>query len=93
MDIIDGISRNVQRALETKCDISSPDIIIDGLWKMDHMKPLFPEKICRLLRSIAAQDHQAVQIQLVVGMLHCLHLVQTILIRNPHQLKRLPGCP
>ena len=42
-----------------------------------------------LLGSVAAQDHQAVQTQFVVILLHGLYLVQSVFIRYAHIFKRL----
>ena len=91
MDAVDALRRNVHGALKAKRHICSPDIIVDRLGKMNDIQTLLAQKIRRFLGSVAAQNDQAVQIQLLIGLLHGLHLVQAVLVRRPHILKRLSG--
>ena len=92
VDTVDCIGRNVNRTLETECHIRSINIIVDGLWQMDDVQSLFTQQICCFLCSVSPEDHQAVQTQFVVILLHGLYLVQSVFIRCTHQLERLSGC-
>ena len=89
MNAVDCIRCDIDGTLKTKGHIRSINIIVNGLREMNDIQPLFPKQVCRLLCSVTAQDDQTVQIQLVVSLLHGLDLVQSVLIRNTHQLKRL----
>ena len=91
MNLINGICGNINRALEAKSHIRSPQVIVNRLRKGYDMQPFFSQHIRRLVCTISSKHNQAVQVQLVICMLHSFHLVQTILIRHPHQLKRLSG--
>ena len=92
MDAVDCICSNIHCALETKRHISSEDIIVDGLRKMDDVQPFFTEKVCSLLCTISTKDHEAVQTQFVIRLLHGFHLIETFFVRYTHQFKRLTGC-
>ena len=92
MDAVDCICSNIHCALETKSHISSEDIIVDGLRKMDDVQPFFAEKVCSLLCTIATKDHEAVQTQFVIRLLHGFYLIETFFVRYTHQFKRLTGC-
>ena len=91
MNAVNGLRCNVNGTLKTESNIRSVNIIINGLRKMDDIQPFLPKQIGSLLGSVAAQNHQTVKIQLVVGLLHSLHLIQAVLIRHTHQLKGLTG--
>ena len=91
MNAVDALGRDIHRALEAEGHVRSPDIIVNRLRHMEDVQTFFPQKVRRLLGSVSAQDHQAVQTQLVVGLLHGLHLVQPLLVRHPHHLERLTG--
>ncbi len=91
MDTVDRVARNVDRTLETERYIRSVNIIIDRLRQVDNVETLLTQQICCFLRSVTAEDHETVQIQLVIILLHCLHLVQTVFVRNTHLLERLAG--
>ena len=88
MDVVDRCRGNIHRALEAECHVRSPEIIVDGLGQRNHVESFFLQQIRRLMRSISAQNHKAVQLQLVIILLHRLDLVQSVLIRIPHLLKR-----
>ena len=91
MDTVDAIRSDIHCALKTKGHIRAPDIVIDGLRHMDNIQALLPKKVGSLLGSVSAQNHQAVQTQLMVGMLHGLYLVQSVFIRHPHHFEGLAG--
>ena len=91
MDTVDRICRDIHCTLESECQKRYPQINLDRLRQREDIKPFLPQKIRRLMRPVSSEDHKAVQIQLMIGVLHRLHLVQSLLIRNPHQFKWLPG--
>ena len=93
MNTVDGICRNVYRTLESERHIRSPQIIIDRLWKCNDIQPFLPQKIRRLMRPVSSKDHKAIQVQLMVSVLHRFHFIQSLLIRNPHEFKWLSRCP
>ena len=93
MDLVYGIRRNIHRTLEPEGHVRSPQVIVDRLRKRNNMQSLFPQHICRLMGAIPSKYHQTVKVQLMICMLHSLHLVKAILIRHPHHLERLSGCP
>ena len=92
MDAVNGICCDLQSALEAKGHICTPDIIINGLRKMDDIQAFLAEKIGGFLRSVSAEDHKTVKTELIVSLFHGLNLVQSLLIRNPHQFEWLSGC-
>ena len=89
MDAIDCLACNVDRALETKGDIRSVYIIVDRLRKMNDIQAFLAQQVCSLLCSVAPKDHDAIQIQLIIILLHRFYLIQTVFIRYTHQLERL----
>ena len=93
MDAIQDIGGDINRALESKGLIRAPQIIIDGFRHGNHVQPLLPEQVGRFVSAVAAQNHQAVQLQLFIGGLHGFHLIHAVFIHHPHQLERLAGGP
>ena len=91
VNTVDGIRCNVHGALETKGHVRPPQVIVNGLGKGDDVQSLRPQKISRLMRPVSAKDHDAVQAQLVIVLLHGIHLVDAVLIRILNGLKRRPG--
>ena len=91
MDAVDHVRRDINRALESERHIRSPQIIVDRLGQRHHIQPLFAQQVCRLVSPVSTQDHQTVKLQFVIILFHGLHLIQAILIRLSHQLKRRSG--
>ena len=91
MNTVDRIAGDIDGTLKSKGHIRSIDVIVNGLWKMDHIQPFLTQKIGCLLCTIAPQNDQTIQIEFIVSLFHCLDLIQTILIRNPHLFERLSG--
>ena len=92
MDAVNNSCRNVQCALETKGNICTINIIVDCLRQMNDIQPFLPKQICCFLCAISTKDHQTVKAQFMIGMLHCSHFIQPVLIRYTHIFKRLTGC-
>ena len=89
MDTVNTVRCDINCTLESKGHVGTPDIIIDGLGEMDDIESLFTQKIGCLLCSITAQDHQTIQIQSAVVLLHGCYPVQSVFIRYAHIFKRL----
>ena len=91
MNAVNSLGGNVHRAVETESHIGSPQVIVNGLGKGNDVKAFLPEKVRSLLASVAAKDHQALQLQFFIGMFHGLHFIQAVFIRYAHLFKWLPG--
>src|SRR5699024_3352301 len=89
---VNCIRSNVYCALESESHLRSPEIIVNCLRKSNNIQSFFPKHIGCFVGSVSSKYHKAVQIQLVICMLNRFHLVQTVLVRNTHQLERLSGC-
>ena len=91
MDTVNGIGRNLHCTVKSEGHIRSPEIIINGFGQGNHVKALLAEEIGCFLASVSAENDQTAEFQLSIGMLHRFYLIQTILIRHTHLLKRLAG--
>ena len=92
MNAVNRVCRDVHRTVKAKGHIRSVDVVINRFRKMNDVQAFFTEKICCLLGSVSAENHQAVEAELVIVLLHGFHLVEAILIRLSHQFERLTGC-
>ena len=88
VDIIDALCRDINRALEAEGHVGSPEVVVDRLGKCDHVETFFAEKVGCLGGSVSAAHYKAIQLQLVIGLLHCLYLVEAVLIGLMDRLKR-----
>ena len=70
MDIVNYIGGNIDCALEAEGRISTPYIVVDGLGQGHDVHTRVHEQLCALLRSVAAHDDEAVEIQLIICVLH-----------------------
>ena len=91
MNAVNRMCGNIRCTLKTKRHICSPDVIVNRFWQGKDMQSFLPQKIRCFMGSISSKNHQAFQLELPVMLLHGFHLIQTIFIRYPHQLKRLTG--
>ena len=89
MDAVDGLGSHVHRALEAEGHIRAPQVVVDGLGQGDDVQALLAQEVGGLMGAVASQDHQAVQLELVIGLLHGRNLVHPIL---PGDLDGLEGC-
>ena len=78
VDIVD----NTGGGLEAEGLVGAVDVVVDGLGQGDDVHPRVLEQLGALLGAVAAQDHQAVQIQAVVGVQHGGHHVVAVLVHN-----------
>ena len=89
VDAVDDLGSNIHRRVETKGKIGAIDIIVDGLGQTDHVEPFLAEQVGRLVRAVAAQSHQAVELEILVGLFHGGYLVHAALVNHPHVAERL----
>ena len=93
MDGIDDRRRDIDGRLEAKCRVRAPKVVINGLGQRDNVDPVLCQQVGRLVRAVAAQDHQAVEARLFAGLQHLFELGLLVLVGFLlHHLKRLAGC-
>ena len=83
-----GSSGHIHRALETKGHVGSPQIIVNGLGQGHHIKALCTQEVRGFMGAVSSQDHQAVELKLIIILLHGLHFIHAVLIRILDRLKR-----
>ena len=88
MDAVDGIRSNIYCALETEGHISTPQVIVDGLGQGHDIQSFLAQQVSRLVSAVTTENYKAVQLQLVIVLLHGFHFVQPVGIRI---LNRLEG--
>ena len=91
VNTVNGIRRNIYRTLETKGHICAINVIVNCFRKVDNVQSFFSQKIGCFLRSVTAEDYETVEAEFIISLLHCFHFIQSVLIRNTHQLERLSG--
>ena len=91
VNTVNRICSNIHRTVKSKGHIRSIYIVVNGLRKMNDIQSFLTKQVCCFLCTVATENHQTVQTQLVVILLHGLYLVQSVLIRYTHQLKWLSG--
>lgn len=74
---------------KAECHVRSPNIIVDRLRKPDDFTALRGEQSRRLVRSCAAESYEAVEPELLIGLLHFIELGAIIAVRDGHLLKGL----
>ena len=62
MDAINGIGGNIYCTLETESHIRTPEVIVNRLGQGDYVQALLAQKICCLVSSVTAQNHQTIQL-------------------------------
>ena len=82
------ISSDVNCALEAEGHIRAVQVIVDGLGECHDIETFLAQKVRGLGGSVAAAHDQAVQLQLVVGLLHGLDFVDAVLIGLTDGLER-----
>ena len=92
MDSVNRVGCNIHRTLESKRHIGSPEVIINRLRQCNYIQSLFSQKIGCLMSSVSAKYNKAVQIQLVIRMLHRFHFINAVRSGHSHQFKWLTGC-
>ena len=72
---------------KTEGDLSAPEVVVYGLGKAYDIESLLGEPVGRLERAVATKHAKRIETQLLVGVFHGLHLVETIFIRSSIYLK------
>ena len=91
MNAVNNIGCYIHSALETESHISSPKVVIYGLWKSDNIETFSPETVCSLVCAVSAKYHKTVKVKLMISVLHALYFVISFFIRLVYCLKRHPG--
>ena len=91
MDAVDGIRSNIYCALETEGHISTPQVIVDGLGQGHDIQSFLAQQVRSLVGAVTTENYKAVQLQLVIVLLHGFHFVQPVGIRILDRLERGPG--
>ena len=82
MYVVDHIGGDIHGGLEAEGGIGAVNVVIDGLGQGDHVHAGVRDQLGALLGAVAAHDHQAVQVQAVVGVLHGGDEAVAVLINN-----------
>ena len=88
MDTVDDLGADIHRRVESECHIGAEDVVVDGLGKSDHVKSLFGKHVGGLVSAVAAKSEEAVQFEVLVGVLHFLYLVHLVVLDDLHHLER-----
>ena len=78
VDAVDGLGGHVDGALEAEGHVGAPEVIVDGLGQGDDVEPLGAQEVGGLVGAVAAENHQAFQLELVISLLHGGHLVHAV---------------
>ena len=62
VNAVDGVGRHVYGALKSEGHVSAPQIIVYGLGQGYDVQSFLTQQVGRLLASIAAKHHQALQL-------------------------------
>lgn len=95
---------DVDGARKAKRQLGAPGVVIDGLRQGDNVEALFAQTVGGLGGAVAAQHKQAVELQLMIGVDHCRHLLDAVGLGNiqalngvrlvprmvPPRVKRMP---
>ena len=91
VDAVDGIRCNIHCTLETEGHIGAPQVIINGLGQCYDIQAFLAQQVCGLVGAVTTENYKAVQLQLVIVLLHGFHFVQPVGIRILDRLERGPG--
>ncbi len=89
VDLVDCCRRDIDCRLIAECKVRPPDIVVNGLRKMNDIESFLAKKVCGLLCSVSAENYDAVKAKLIVILLHGSDFIKAVGIRNSHQLERL----
>ena len=91
MNAVEDIRRDLHGAVEAERHISAPDVVVDGLRQGDDIEAFLAQKICGFLCAVATEDDEAVELHLLVVILHVLDFIDAVFIDDAHELERLAG--
>ena len=75
--------------VKTKRHVGSPHGVVDCLRKRHNRNAFLAQKVCRLVRAVAAQNDEAVELHLLEVLLHGAHFVHVVFLNHTHLLERL----
>ena len=78
--------------MEAKGKVCAVQVVVNGLRQADHIQSFFRKKVGCLVRAVAAQGDQAVQLQILVGFLHRGDFVHIIIADDAHVAEGRAGC-
>ncbi len=92
MNAVNDLRADIHRSVETESNVSTKYVVVDCFRQTDNIQPLLGEHIGGLVGSVTAEREQAVQLKLLVGLLHFLNLVHFIVFDYLHHLERGALC-
>ena len=84
MDAVDDVRGDVHGRMEAERHIGHPDVVVDRLGQADDVEPFLAEQVGGLVRAVAAQAYEAVELHALVVFLHGLDLVDVVLADDAH---------
>ena len=74
-------------------ELWKPNVIsvVDGLRQGDDIEAFLAQKVCGFLCAVATEDDEAVELHLLVVILHVLDFIDAVFIDDAHELERLAG--
>ena len=88
VDVVDALGGDVDGARKAKRQLGAPGVVIDGLGQGDNVEAFFAQAVGGLGGSVAAQHKQAVELQFMIGVDHCGHLLDAVGLGNVQALER-----
>ncbi len=84
MNAVDDVGGDVNCGMEAEGHVRAPDVVVNRLGQTDDIESLFGEQVRGLVRAVAAQTDQTVQLGLFIGLLHRFDLVDLVLADDAH---------
>ena len=88
VNVVDALGGDVDGARKAKRQLGAPGVVIDGLGQGDNVEALFAQAVGGLGGAVTAQHKQAVELQLMIGVDHRRHLLDTIGLGGIQTLER-----
>ena len=92
MQSVDNVRGGVNCGVEAEGDVRAVDVVVYGLGEAYDIEPLLGQQICCLVGAVAPEGQQAVQLQVLVGVLHLLYPVDVVLPDGGDHLEGLALC-
>ena len=90
MDGVDDLRGNVHRRLEAEGQLRPPQVVVDGLGQRDDVHAVLAQQVRSLVRTVAAENDQAVKSGLFHRFQHFIQLcLLAVLLGALHLLERL----
>ena len=84
---VDHLGGNVHGGVEAEGHVGAVNIVVNGLGQADDVQPLLAEQVGGFVGAVAAQGEQAVQLQVLIILLHGGDLVHLVVPHHTHQLE------